>query len=173
MASQGFHSLHANVYDRMASGATISVGKIAVDTLPLPITKDSYILDNSCGTGLVSAYVKSQFPFAKIKGADIAPGVIETYKARIADGKWEGVDAEVLDCRDLKTLKDNTFTHVITNFGFAPNADDPTAQQRAVKEMYRVLKPGGVAVVTTWASMYLLRILNREFAKERGRAELR
>lgn len=138
----------------MASGATISVGKIAVDTLPLPITKDSYILDNSCGTGLVSAYIKSQYPFAKLKGADIAPGVIETYNTRITEGKWEGCDAEVLDCRDLKTLKDNTFTHVITNFGFAPNPDDPMGQQRAVKEMYRVLKPGGVAVVTTWASMF-------------------
>lgn len=138
----------------MASGATIGVGKIAVDTLPVPITEDSYILDNSCGTGLVSAYIKSQFPFAKIKGTDIAPGVIEFYKNRITEGNWEGCDAEILDCRDLKTLNDNTFTHVITNFGFAPDPDDPTGQQRAVEEMYRVLKPGGVAVVTTWASMY-------------------
>ncbi|TVY65727.1 Glandicoline B O-methyltransferase roqN [Lachnellula suecica] len=149
--AESFHSLHANVYDRMASGATISIGAIAIDTLPLPITPSSYILDNSCGTGLVSAYIKERFPFAKIKGTDIAPGSIGIFNKRVQEGKWEGVDAEVLDCRELKTLGDGTFSHVVTNFGFAPQPDDDTGRVRAAAEMWRVLRPGGVAVVTTWA----------------------
>jgi len=60
----------------------------------------------------------------------------------------------VLDVRDLKTLEDGTFSHVITNFGIGSDVTDaggPLRAVRAVREMYRVLKEGGVAVVTTWA----------------------
>jgi ubiquinone/menaquinone biosynthesis C-methylase UbiE len=74
-------------------------------------------------------------------------------KAKAAERGWENVSTDVLDVRDLKTLEDNTFTHVITNFGFAPDVKDLSGPLKAAKEMYRVLQPGGVAVVTTWSGM--------------------
>lgn len=81
----------------------------------------------------------------------MAPGMIDCFKYRIEEGGWKDVDAEVLDCRDLKTLGDNTFSHVITNFGFAPDPSDAMGPAKTAAEMYRVLKPGGINVLTTWA----------------------
>lgn len=77
--------------------------------------------------------------------------MIDYYKSRIAENKWDNIETDVLDVRDLKTLGDGTFSHVITNFGFAPDVEDLTGPGKAAKEMWRVLKVGGVAVVSIWA----------------------
>lgn len=56
MSSHNFHDSHPNTYDRMASGATLNVARVFLPELTkrFPITKSSYILDNACGTGIVS-----------------------------------------------------------------------------------------------------------------------
>ncbi|RDW88604.1 hypothetical protein BP6252_00636 [Coleophoma cylindrospora] len=151
MASKSFHDIHSNSYDRMSSRCTTTVAAQILGSLTPPITPDSYILDNACGTGIVTTLIKAQFPSAHILAADLAPGILEVAKAKIQQNGWqEGFETEVLDVRDLKTLRDGTFSHVITNFGFAPNVEDLAGPEKAAKEMWRVLKPGGVAVVTTW-----------------------
>jgi ubiquinone/menaquinone biosynthesis C-methylase UbiE len=53
--------------------------------------------------------------------------------------------------RDLETLKDNSFTHAITNFGIALMGEDAEGPLNAVRGLHRVLKPGDVCIVTTWA----------------------
>jgi ubiquinone/menaquinone biosynthesis C-methylase UbiE len=156
MSSKSFHNTHSNTYDRMASGCTLRVAAQFLPDLSPPITRSSYILDNACGTGLVTRLIKAARPCARIKCADLAPKVLEIVQEHVAENKWEGVDTEVLDVRELKTLRDDTFTHVITNFGFAPTPDDLDGPTKAAGEMFRVLKKGGVCVVTTWAGMPLL-----------------
>jgi len=84
-------------------------------------------------------------------GADLAPGMLKTYNEKVTANKWGDISSEVLDCRDLKTVKDGVFSHVITNFGFAPNVEDPEGPRKAAKEMWRVLKDGGLAVTSIWA----------------------
>ena len=79
--------------------------------------------------------------------------MIDVLKARAKENKWENIETDILDVRDLNTLKDETFTHVITNFGFGSDVKDLSGPSRAAKEMYRVLKKGGGCVVTTWARM--------------------
>lgn len=155
MASKSFHNTHSNTYERMGSNATTNIARAFLSDLTLlsPITESSYILDNACGPGIVTQLIKSQYPYAHIKGCDLAPGVIDVLKSKIAENKWENVETDVLDVRDLKTLEEGMFTHVITNFGFSPTPDDPSGPGRAAAEIYRVLKPGGVAVVTTWSGM--------------------
>lgn len=37
---------------------------------------------------------------------------------------WKNVELEESDMRDLETLKDNSFTHAITNFGIALMGED-------------------------------------------------
>ncbi|KUJ22047.1 S-adenosyl-L-methionine-dependent methyltransferase [Mollisia scopiformis] len=150
MASQTFLNTHSNSYDRMTSGGTLSIAKQAIAMLPIPITDSSYVLDNACGTGIVSEVIKAQCPAARIMGADLAPGMLEIYKDKARRYGWENTDTKAQDVRNLNEFRDETFTHVITNMGFAPDADDLTGPGRAAKEMWRVLKPGGVAVVTTW-----------------------
>jgi ubiquinone/menaquinone biosynthesis C-methylase UbiE len=153
MASKTFHSLHSTTYDRMASKSTYNIAKTIIPALFPPITPSSYILDNACGSGIVSALIKAQYPFAHIKGVDLAPGMIDVFKAHAEANKWENVEADILDVRDLKTLEDESFSHVITNFGFASDVKDASGPLRAAREMHRVLKTGGVCVVTTWAGM--------------------
>ncbi|RDL39541.1 Uncharacterized protein BP5553_03881 [Venustampulla echinocandica] len=149
---ESFHSKHAAHYDRGASGATLSIAKIIVRDLPLPITDDSNILDSACGTGLVTAVIKSKYPTARILGSDIAPGMISIYEARAKENNWPSVSSAVLDVRDLKTLEDDTFSHVITNFGImAPTFQDKEAPLKVARETWRVLKSGGVSIISTWA----------------------
>jgi ubiquinone/menaquinone biosynthesis C-methylase UbiE len=148
--SKSFHSVHAKTYARMGSNATLNIAKAFIPELP-PITSTSYILDNACGLGIVTDLIKAQHPKAHIKCTDIAPGMIDIIKEKVDGVEWENVEAELLDARDLKTLQEGTFTHVLTNFGFHPTPDDLAGPAKAAKEMWRVLKPGGVAVVTTWS----------------------
>jgi ubiquinone/menaquinone biosynthesis C-methylase UbiE len=64
---------------------------------------------------------------------------------------WKNVELEESDMRYLETLNDNSITHAITNFGIALMGEDAEGPLKSVRELHRVLKPGGVCIVTTWA----------------------
>ncbi|KAL2075654.1 hypothetical protein VTL71DRAFT_597 [Oculimacula yallundae] len=145
-----FHSKHSNMYDRMASNCTYSV---AVGMLPYlsPITSTSYVLDNACGTGLVTSLLKSHYPNLRVLGTDVAPGMISVYNSKIADNNWSGsVSSSICDSRALTGIKDESFSHVITNFGFPPDLTDMDSPMKAAREMWRVMEKGGMAVVSIW-----------------------
>jgi len=156
--SSTFHSTHSNNYDKMASNSTFSIAKLAL-TDPLftsfSITSSSYILDNACGTGIVASLIKSQYPDARILGTDLAPGMIETFQTKAEKEGWNNVETKILDSRNLEGVEDGVFSHVITNFGFMPGTEDKSGPQKIAKEIWRVMRQGGVAVVTTWAGRLL------------------
>lgn len=52
----------------------------------------------------VTALIKNQHPSAHIKDTDLAPGMIDVYKARAVENGWENVETDVRDVRDLKGL---------------------------------------------------------------------
>lgn len=84
-----FHSTHSKNYDKMASNSTLSIAKLALtDHLftSFLITPSSYILDNACGTGIITSLIQSQHPDARILGTDLAPGMIETFRVRDSKG---------------------------------------------------------------------------------------
>ena len=155
-SSSSFHSMHSNNYDKMASNSTFSIAKLAL-TDPLftsfPITPSSYILDNACGTGIVTSFIKSQHPDVRILGTDLAPGMIETFKAKAKKEDWKNAETKIVDSQKLEGVEDGVFSHVVTNFGFMPGTEDTSGPQKVAKEIWRVLGEGGVAVVTTWAGM--------------------
>jgi ubiquinone/menaquinone biosynthesis C-methylase UbiE len=97
-----------------------------------------------------SEQIKLLYTDAKILATDLAPGMIEEVQNAIKTNGWSEMKTEILDVRDLATLKDETFTHVITNLGM-PVTGDINSSPKIVSEMYRVLKRGGVAVMSTWA----------------------
>lgn len=144
----------ASNYDRMCGGCTALVASQMLTFINPPITASSYILDNACGPGIVSAEIKVLHPDARIMATDFSPAMIDEVQARIKSQGWKNVTTDVLDARDLSCLPDEKFTHVFMNLGL-PAPGDREESVTAVREVFRVLKPGGVAMFSSWAGKSL------------------
>jgi SAM-dependent methyltransferase len=100
------------------------------------------VLDVACGTGVVA--VTAARLGARATGLDLTPELLAVARdnARLAavDIDWHEGDVEELP------FDANTFDVVVSQFGhmFAPRPDV------AVREMLRVLKPGGTIAFSTW-----------------------
>lgn len=76
------------------------------------------------------------------------------------------VDCKELDSQDLSSVADDYFTHSIDNlsiFTFARPVD-------AVRETYRTLRPGGLAIVTCWrrfAPMFIVHAAQKRIRPDR------
>jgi ubiquinone/menaquinone biosynthesis C-methylase UbiE len=148
-ASGHFDQL-SDKYDDLIGLVTGDIGRYALDNLiPNPIS-DSVIHDNACGTGLITEHLqrmasKTGGSPKLIHATDFVPSVTQVLQRKVSRNGWKGVDIAVMDSQQLN-FPDNYFDLSITNFGifFLP---DP---QQGANHIYRTLKPGGVAVVTTW-----------------------
>jgi SAM-dependent methyltransferase len=100
------------------------------------------VLDVACGTGVVA--LTAARAGARVTGVDLTPELIVRAKENAALMKTEATfldgDAEALPVPDAK------FDFVVSQFGhmFAPRPEV------TVKEMLRVLKPGGIIAFSTW-----------------------
>ena len=77
--------------------------------------------------------------------------MLSQVRSLVSRNGWTDVTTAQLDVRDLSSLPDGSFSHVITNLGLPVPRDPDGGAQKALAEWYRVLHPGGVAVVSTWA----------------------
>ncbi|KAI9803852.1 MAG: hypothetical protein M1825_001732 [Sarcosagium campestre] len=114
------------------------------------------VLDNACGTGVVS---KSLYQLLAedestkndthldldLTCGDFSAGMVEYMQQYITAEGWTRARAQVLDAQKTG-LPDAHFTHVFTAFGFMLMAD-PIA---ALTECFRILKSGGVCALSTW-----------------------
>ncbi|KAF2650661.1 S-adenosyl-L-methionine-dependent methyltransferase [Lophiostoma macrostomum CBS 122681] len=127
---------------------TLSVAQYELSLLP-SIPKNAVIHDAACGLGPVTkAIVHSAPPESiKIHATDIAPQMVVIYNMIGSEHGWPA-EAKVMNCERLE-FADATFTHTFLSFGL-PVLADPVA---AVKEMYRTLKPGGIAITAFWLSI--------------------
>jgi SAM-dependent methyltransferase len=100
------------------------------------------VLDVACGTGVVA--LTAARAGAKVSGLDFTPELIARARENAAlmqlEADWKEGDAEALP------YPDSSFDFVVSQFGhlFAPRPEV------VVKEMLRVLKPGGVVAFSTW-----------------------
>ncbi|KAE9369924.1 S-adenosyl-L-methionine-dependent methyltransferase [Stipitochalara longipes BDJ] len=125
--------------------------KLAVATIShlTPLPNSAKIHDNGCGTGAATAAIMSSIsPSAKISinGSDINLRAIELYKQQAAEKNWPAT-AVPMDSTAL-SYADEIFTHSIGNALLFVLPNDGI---EAVKEIYRTLKPGGIAAVNSWA----------------------
>jgi ubiquinone/menaquinone biosynthesis C-methylase UbiE len=122
-------------------------------TLSPPLTHDSVIHDNAAGPGIVTGEILhlpqfSQGSYPTIHSTDYSPAMIRALEARAARESWPNgvVKAQVMNSMDLTAFRDNTFTH--TYMAAAIFLIPDPAQ--AIAEIKRTLRPGGVALVTSF-----------------------
>ena len=106
------------------------------------------VLDVACGTGLVT------FPAAASVGAegrviatDLSEKMVDFVREQASKRKVSNVSSKWMDAEDLK-FSEASFETVLCALGLMYVPDTP----RALKEMYRVLKPGGRVVVAVWGA---------------------
>jgi len=106
------------------------------------IKQGDRVLDVACGTGVVS--LTAARLGAKVSGVDLTPPLIVHAKENASLAKLE-VDFRESDAETLP-FTDGTFDVVVSQFGhmFAPRPEV------VVKEMLRVLRPGGTIAFSTW-----------------------
>jgi len=101
------------------------------------LTHGEKILDVACGTGIVARLAaKEVLPGGSVTGVDPNPGMLAVARAvtpKDMDIEWYEAPAEAMP------LPDNTFDVVFCQMGLQFMQD----KIRALKEMYRVLAPGG------------------------------
>ncbi len=95
------------------------------------------VLDLGCGTGTLTLMLKHAHPDANITGLDGDPQVLDIArdKSRDADIQWDKGPASSLP------YLDSTFDRVVTSLVIHHLVTED--KRRALKEIYRVLKPRG------------------------------
>lgn len=102
------------------------------------------VLDLASGTGdLAKAFAKQVGPTGKVIMSDINEAMLEVGRNRLTDAGIIGnIDYVLADAQHLP-FEDNEFDCVTIAFGLR-NVTDKSA---ALRSMYRVLKPGGKALI--------------------------
>jgi len=106
------------------------------------VRPESRVLDVACGTGVVAITARRRG--ARVTALDLTPELLarakENAKIANADVEWHEGDVEQLP------FGDGAFDIVLSQYGhmFAPRPDV------AIREMLRVLTPGGTIAFSTW-----------------------
>jgi ubiquinone/menaquinone biosynthesis C-methylase UbiE len=104
------------------------------------------IIDIACGSGLVSfRAVEQAGQNGYVLGNDISDSMINICRQTALDKNLSNMSFERMDAEDLK-VSDNEYDVALCALGLM-YVPDPL---KALKEMYRVLKPGGRAVALVW-----------------------
>ena len=105
------------------------------------------ILELACGTGIVTRHLHERFGgAATIAATDLNEGMLN--QARLNLGPVHGITWQTADATALP-FPDRTFDTVVCQFGVMFFPDKP----RAMREAFRVLKPGGQWLFNVWDSL--------------------
>ncbi|SMO53338.1 class I SAM-dependent methyltransferase [Solitalea koreensis] len=108
--------------------------------------KGEYVLDVACGTGLLDFKISEMVGSSgKVHGTDISEGMIEIAKKSAKDLGINTVSFERMEAEELNIIN-SKYDIALCSLGlmYVPDA------QKAIQELFRVLKPGGRAGVAVW-----------------------
>lgn len=102
------------------------------------------VLDVACGTGILTRTVAERVgETGAAVGLDVNTGMLAVAARHAADIEWREGAAEALP------FEDHSFDAVVSQFGLMFFED----QRAAVREMVRVLRPGGRLAVAVWDTL--------------------
>jgi SAM-dependent methyltransferase len=105
------------------------------------IRPDQQVLDVGCGTGIVARLAAERLgQGGRVAGLDLNEGMLAVARRIAPDVEWREGDATSLP------FPDDTFDIVLSQFALMFFTD----QERAIREMVRVTRPGGRILVSIW-----------------------
>ena len=107
-----------------------------------------FALEIATGTGRVTRHLREHMPAtSKLVASDISPDMLTIAKEKLksSDIEWQNIDAQQLP------LNDNSVDLIVCCFAYMLVPDKP----KAFAEAYRVLRPGGMLLFTTWDKLEL------------------
>ncbi|KAI1359994.1 S-adenosyl-L-methionine-dependent methyltransferase [Xylaria arbuscula] len=168
-----YFSKFASVYVRQTGHTTLNIlANVIIEhvqTSAHPIGPESVVHDTAAGPGigaaaLVARLAEDQLP-KEILVSDNVPMMVSAARDSLVASPLPHVECKELDSQDLSSISDNYFTHSIDNFsiftctGLIYSGLLVVRPADAVRESYRTLRPGGLAVFTCWrrfAPMYIV-----------------
>lgn len=102
------------------------------------------VLDVACGPGTMSLLLRDRA--SEIQAIDFSQNMIDCFNREIARLGVSNITTHLMDGQNLE-FGDNEFDRAFSIFGLMFFPD----RVKGFRELFRVLKPGGVAVVTSWA----------------------
>lgn len=103
------------------------------------------VIDVACGTGLVTLPVAAGVgPDGRVLATDLSPKMVADLEASLASTRTTNVEVVCGDAEHLDT--DRTFDVALCSLGLMYVPDPPAA----IRELHRVLRPGGRTVVSVW-----------------------
>jgi ubiquinone/menaquinone biosynthesis C-methylase UbiE len=107
--------------------------------------RDDVIIDVACGTGIVARVARERLgPEPRIVGVDVAPAMLAVARTVDSTIDWREGNAVA-----LPVSADEHFTVLTCHQGLQFMPDKPAA----IREMRRVLAPGGRVGIATWRSL--------------------
>lgn len=102
------------------------------------------VLDVACGTGVLAREALKRIgPEGMVAGIDSGPGMLAVAAELAPEAEWKVASAESLP------YTEKSFDAVVSQFGLMFFSD----RHQALREMVRVLRPGGRLVVAVWDSL--------------------
>lgn len=124
-----------------------------------------FALELACGTGRVTRHLRNVVPSnATLVASDISPDMLAVAKEKF---KALNIKWQITDAQDLP-FDDNSIDLVVCCFGYMLVPD----KSKAYAEAYRVLKPGGMLLLSTWDKLkankasYVYRTVAKKYLTE-------
>jgi len=132
------------------------------------ITKGQRILDIAAGAGEQSITIAKKIgPSGYVLATDISANILEYAQKMAKDEGLNNIETKVMDGENL-SLEDKSFDAVVSRVGLIYFPD----QQKALKEMLRVLKPGGKVAAIVYSTPDKNKFFSLPVSIIRNRAKL-